>query len=82
MQHYKKLPLNFNMFSGVGAGIVSYNDFKGGTFGIGILAQYGIEYNFENLPIQLTLDYRPGYYFHAPQALVLGDLKAAVRYRF
>jgi hypothetical protein len=82
MQHYKKLAPYFNMFSGVGTGIVAYNDAKGGSFGIGILVQYGIEYNFENLPIQLTLDYRPGYYYHAPQALVLGDLKAAIRYRF
>ena len=80
--HYKKLPQNFNLFAGVGAGVVSYNDSKGGAFGAGILVQYGVEYNFENLPIQLTLDYRPGYYFHAQKSLVLGDLKAAVRYRF
>jgi hypothetical protein len=82
MFQYKKLPPHFNLFAGAGTGIISYNDSKGGAFGAGILGQFGIEYNFENLPIQLTLDYRPGYYFHAPQSLVLGDLKLAARYRF
>ena len=82
MFQYKKLPPNFNLFAGAGTGIIAYNDLKGGTFGAGILGQFGIEYNFENLPIQLTLDYRPGFYFHSPQSLVIGDLKAAARYRF
>lgn len=82
MFQYKKLPPHFNLFAGVGAGILAYNDSKGGAFGAGILGQFGIEYNFEDLPIQMTLDYRPGYYFNSPQSLVIGDLKAAVRYRF
>ena len=82
MFQYKKLPPHFNLFVGLGAGALAYNDSKGGAYGAGILGQFGIEYNLEDLPIQFTLDYRPGYYLNSPEPLVIGDFKAAIRYRF
>ena len=59
----------FNWYAGVGGGIGSWSyngpgdpDPDGGTF---LLAagDIGIEYNFEEAPIQLSLDFRPEIYF-------------------
>jgi len=59
----------FNWYAGVGGGIGSWNyngkgnpDKDGGTF---LLAagDIGIEYNFKEAPIQLSLDFRPELYF-------------------
>lgn len=59
----------FNWYAGVGAGIGSWSyngpgspDPDGGTF---LLAagDIGIEYDFEEAPIQLSLDFRPELYF-------------------
>lgn len=60
----------FNWYAGVGGGIGSWDynrpknfdqDIDGGTF---LLAagNIGIEYNFKEAPIQLSLDFRPEYY--------------------
>jgi hypothetical protein len=46
-----------NWYYGVGAAVGIHNTY----FGAGILGQIGIEYNF-NIPLQLSLDYRPGIY--------------------
>ncbi len=53
----------FNWYAGVGAGIgaYDYNNYKSNRLNVGILGQIGIEYNF-NIPLQLSLDYRPGFY--------------------
>jgi len=49
-------------YAGVGAGLGSYHYSSNlNSLGIGILGQIGIEYNF-NIPLQLSLDYRPGIY--------------------
>ncbi|MFN3754052.1 hypothetical protein [Flavobacterium sp.] len=59
----------FNWYAGVGGGIGSWSyngpgdpDPDGGTF---LLAagDIGIEYNFKEAPIQLSLDFRPELYF-------------------
>jgi opacity protein-like surface antigen len=59
----------FNWYAGVGAGIGSWSyngpgdpDPDGGTF---LLAagDIGIEYNFAEIPLQLSLDFRPELYF-------------------
>jgi len=59
----------FNWYAGVGSGIGSWSydgpgdpDPDGGTF---LLAagDIGIEYNFDEVPIQLSLDFRPELYF-------------------
>jgi len=59
----------FNWYAGVGGGIGSWSyngkndpDTDGGTF---LLAagNIGIEYNFKEAPIQLSLDFRPELYF-------------------
>lgn len=60
----------FNWYAGVG-GIVGTKNTLVNTaytynFGLGVIGQVGIEYNFD-IPFQLSLDYRPGIYF-APAA--------------
>ncbi len=53
----------FNWYAGVG-GALGIHDSS--YFGVGVLGQVGIEYNF-NIPLQVSVDYRPGLYF-APKA--------------
>ena len=57
----------FNWYAGVGAGFGSWNyDYSGiknnGTFLFGA-GDIGVEYNFKEVPIQLSLDLRPELYF-------------------
>ena len=52
------------------------------AFGMGILGQAGIEYNF-NIPLQFSLEYRPLLYFITEgDQLNLDGLILSVRYRF
>ena len=73
----------FKWYAGVGGGIGFYdfNLVNNSGFGIGVLGQVGIEYNF-NIPLQLSLDYRPGIYVIP---LVYGSydgINLSVRYKF
>ncbi len=77
----------FNWYAGVGAGIGSYN-FKYNTLpnnpsnlSIGVLGQIGIEYKFE-IPLTLSLDYRPGLYFLNGFNSSYDGICIAGRYRF
>jgi hypothetical protein len=76
----------FNWYAGPGAGIGSWNhDHNGvkdsGTF-VFIGGQIGIEYNF-NVPLQLSLDYRPEIYLNDGYRDGLGsDIALSIRYRF
>ena len=74
----------FNWYAGVGAGIGSYN-FIGtngiSNFSIGALGQVGIEYKFE-IPLTLSLDYRPGLYFLNGFNSSYDGICIAGRYRF
>ena len=77
----------FNWYAGVGAGIGSYNfdyvDNRNGNsdLSLGLLGQIGIEYNFE-IPLQLSLDYRPGIYFIPSYYSSLDGICLAARYKF
>ena len=54
------------------------------SLALGICGQIGLEYNFNNIPLQLSLDYRPGWYF-IPSSYHwnTGDGAAfSVRYKF
>ena len=51
----------FNWYAGVGGGIGSWNDQNfddNGTF-VFAAGDIGIEYGFDEVPIQLSLDFRP-----------------------
>jgi hypothetical protein len=81
----------FNWYAGVGGGIGSWSydgpgdpDNDGGTI---LLAagDIGIEYNFDEVPIQLSLDFRPEFYFDSDDYRddSFGpDIALGIRYRF
>lgn len=77
----------FNWYAGVGAGVGSYNFSYDGNpagvsnFSIGVLGQVGIEYKFE-IPLTLSLDYRPGIYFVPSFNSTYNGISLGVRYRF
>lgn len=78
---------NFNWYAGVGAGLgtwnVDYNTVKdNGSFAL-LAGNVGIEYNFDEAPIQLSLDYRPEFYLNDTYRDGLGsDIALSIRYRF
>jgi len=77
----------FNWYAGVGAGIGTYNFNYGNDihanrdFSIGVLGQVGLEYKFE-IPLTLSLDYRPGIYFVPSFNGSYDGICLGARYRF
>jgi hypothetical protein len=74
---------NFNWYAGAGAGLGSWsNSDSNGSF-VYILGNVGIEYNFEEVPIQLSLDYRPEFGGHGYFNNNYGsDIAIGIRYKF
>ncbi|MDD3077705.1 MAG: hypothetical protein PHH37_01205 [Paludibacter sp.] len=67
----------FNWYAGVG-GTLGLSD---SNFGLGVVGQVGIEYNF-NIPLQLSLDYRPTIYVLPSVAGGYDGICLSVRYKF
>jgi len=70
-----------NWYWGYGVGLGIY----GKAFQIGVIGDLGIEYNFANVPIALSIDWRPGLYFvTGGSGLYFGweGFCLGVRYRF
>lgn len=51
-----------NWYAGPGVGVGFYSGEGTNAINAGIVGQIGMEYNFD-FPLQLSLDYRPGFYF-------------------
>ena len=87
-----ELDKGFNWYAGLGAGIGSWSYDKGGFSDSGtfLLAagDIGIEYNFQEAPIQLSLDFRPELYFNDNRKDFDNyhsfgpDIALGIRYRF
>jgi len=76
----------FNWYAGVGASVgyysYSYMNYTYSALPVSILGQVGIEYNF-NIPIRLSLDYRPAFQLNGNGNGFVGDgIALGVRYRF
>jgi len=77
----------FNWYAGIGAGVGTYNFNYGNDihanrdFSIGVLGQVGLEYKFE-IPLTLSLDYRPGIYFVPSFNGTYDGICLGARYRF
>jgi len=56
------LSTGFKWYIGVGANVLDHGSVSKGMYGTGAMGQIGVEYNF-NSPWQLSLDYRPGWYW-------------------
>ena len=81
---------NFNWYAGVGGGVGNYDyDYREGddrfrdseTFLL-VAGQVGIEYNFDEVPIQLSLDTRPELGFGDFVDDLDFDIALGIRYRF
>ena len=56
------LSTGLNWYLGIGANVLDHGSISRGLYGTGAMGQIGVEYNF-NSPWQLSLDYRPGWYW-------------------
>ena len=79
-----ELPVNtqgvWQWYAGAGAGLGSWNSNKFKTgFSLGLLGQIGIEYTFK-FPLQLSLDYRPGFYMIPETQVDWGGIALGIRY--
>ena len=83
----------FNWYAGVGGGLGSWRYSKGSTSDSGIFllaaGDIGVEYNFQEAPIQLSLDLRPELYFNDKRKDFNNDYNSfgpdialGIRYRF
>ncbi|WP_293872172.1 hypothetical protein [Flavobacterium sp.] len=79
----------FNWYAGVGGGVGSWSYDKNGYSGSGTIllaaGDIGIEYNFQEAPIQLSLDFRPEIYFNSDKYRERSfgpDIGLGIRYRF
>src|ERR1035437_9741167 len=88
----KALADGFNWYAGVGAS-VGYYSFSYLNYGysgvpVAILGQIGIEYNFSELPLRLSLDYRPALQIagagngFAANGFIGDGIALGVRYKF
>ncbi|MDR0559428.1 MAG: porin family protein [Prevotellaceae bacterium] len=81
------LTKGFNWYVGAGANTAQWNYRevngvkKSSDFALGVAGQAGIEYNFE-VPLQMSLDYRPILYFLPSTAGGWNSICLAIRYRF
>lgn len=67
----------FNWYAGAG-GVVGIHSQK---LGLGLAGQVGIEYNF-NIPLQLSLDYRPNFFLFSNYKNPYDGICLSVRYKF
>lgn len=79
-----ELGSNFGWYAGVGANIGFWMDKHGndGNLGLGLDCQAGLEYNFQALPLQVTLDARPQWDFLGHSNGFGYLLALGLRYRF
>ena len=71
-----QLAEGFKWYAGVGAGLALYDKTN-----IGVLGNLGIEYNFK-IPLQLSLDIRPGFYLIEDTHFGWGGMALGIRYKF
>lgn len=77
-----QLAPGFNWYAGIGGSVGFYNAYYSASpLNVGILGQIGMEYNF-HIPIQLSIDYRPGFYFLNGIYPYYDGICLAARYRF
>lgn len=77
-----ELPNNFGWFVGPGAyiGMATYDG--NASVALALAGQVGVEYNFEAIPLQLSLDIRPRFYVVPSTNFHWGDIALGIRYRF
>lgn len=74
----------FGWFGGVGAhvGYWNYDAINNSDIALALVAQVGVEYKFQAVPIQLSLDIRPRFYILPETDFHWGDFALGIRYCF
>ena len=77
----------FGWFAGVGARLAMWSwdtpvNGHDSDFALALVGQAGIEYNFDAIPIQLSLDIRPNFWLIPNTDFHWGDIALGIRYRF
>jgi hypothetical protein len=80
------LSKGFNWYAGVGAALgyysYSYYNYTYSAYPVSLLGQVGIEYNF-NIPLRLSLDYRPAVQLNGiGNGFIADGIALSLRYRF
>ena len=72
-----------NLYAGPGAQLGFYNLPEGG-FGmnVGVAGQLGVEWNFPSVPLQLSIDWRPVFFFLNNRGFGYDSVGLGLRYRF
>ena len=73
---------NFGWFAGIGANAGFWNGYEESNLGLGFLAQAGLEYNFQAIPFQITLDARPQWDVLGAASGFGYGIALGIRYRF
>jgi len=67
-----------NWYAGAGASIGSVYS----NVNLALAGQVGIEYNFKEIPIQISLDYRPSFFLMKSAGFIGEDGALSIRYKF
>ena len=79
---HKVQEAHFGWFAGLGANAGYWNGYADDNIGLGFLAQIGLEYNFQAVPFQLTLDARPQWDVLGAASGFGYGVALGIRYRF
>lgn len=71
-----------NLYAGPGAQLGFYNYDGGSKINIGLAGQLGVEWNFPSVPLQLSLDWRPVFFFLNNHGFRYDSVGLGLRYRF
>ena len=73
---------NLGWYVGAG-GRFMYSSYQNdGALMLGVAGQAGLDYHFDAIPLQLSLDIRPCFYFWQATAFQWGDIALGIRYMF
>lgn len=73
---------DLNFYGGPGVQAYLYSSQGYSYFNAAIAGQIGMEYNFASIPLQLSLDWRPAFYFLHGTAFGWQGFGLGIRYRF
>ena len=73
-----------NVYLGPGAQLSIWNDAaaKASRMNVGIAGQFGVEWNIPSIPLQLSIDWRPVFFFLNDGGFGYDSVGLGIRYRF
>ena len=73
---------NLGWYVGVGPRLDLYTGGGDASISLGVCGQAGIDYHFDAIPLQLSLDIRPCFYVIPSTTFQWGDIALGIRYMF